>query len=83
MNASQLHQWVLRNVRLAASESIARLDSLHGDHSEFMREAGKHAGILQVEGLLLDLVVQMQDDERTEREARWAEEDERHLRGVG
>lgn len=86
MNAAQLHQWVLRNVRPLAAESVGNLDGLHDDHDAFMREAGRHTGIIAVESLLLDLIQQMQDDERVEREARWAEEDaaeDERLRSVG
>lgn len=64
VTASELLRWVLAEVRPLAAESLGRLDVLSGDHAEFLQEAGRHRGLVDVECLLLDLVRELQDEER-------------------
>lgn len=78
VNASQLHSWVLKNLTPIELASTTRQGELIGSDAperEFWEEAGRHQGLCEASGLLLDLIAEMQADERLQNETKWASEE--------
>lgn len=78
MNAAQLHRWVLQNIRPLGEEATRQVGELCGGddtRDAFHMAAGRADGLHRAADLLLDLIQQMQEQERIERERQWAIED--------
>lgn len=70
MNASQLHRWVLENIRPLGNDATMKVSELCGGEDTrdaFHVAAGRADGLHRAEDLLLDLIKTMQDQERADR----------------
>lgn len=63
MTASELHSWVLANVRPLAEIALDQQGEATGTE-DFLIATGVHRGVLQVEGKLLELVAELIASER-------------------